>query len=357
MPAEPKPCPLYVVTLDLDSSINLNLFNSTPMSRALDSNVKEALKHADHGKVFLDIVSAVNQRFESFLEIEVLGQSHPLEPGISYLQDENAIAIPKLCLVQAFIVARATLNGGIGIVKPENFQTIRDCTAVTLLLDPEHLTAANLRKKVLENEINTNTEEIQNLLKAEKYFVDSLLTSRLHRHSKSPTLWNHRRWIIDQANRRGLLGDIEQDLKDVVFVSGVRHPRNYYAWCHARLLVDIGTPDRDLLSRLVTAAESWCFSHHDDISGWAFLHFLLAKYPELAPKTVDKTLKLTQSFQWRNESVWCFLRGVATLGRADITQQVVSHAATGLKASQRDDDEPKILGQALWWLQAYGAKE
>ncbi|KAF4119432.1 hypothetical protein GMORB2_4774 [Geosmithia morbida] len=293
------------------------------MSRALDKGIKEALGHGDHEKVFSEVASALAQRHEHLLEIELLGPSHVLPHDAVYLQDGNALALPKLRLVQAFIAARKKLGYGAPSSAPnlaESREVVMQATAVALLMDAENLTAANTRKRTLAAAAAAATPD---MLQREKYFIDSLLTSRLHRHTKSPTLWSHRRWLLGQLGRAGLPVDAASDLRRVVFVSGERHPRNYYAWCHARHLVDVcWDGSADDMDGLVDDTRRWCLAHHDDVSGWMFLlSLLLGKDREEAKgkarAVFDDTIRLAEGFRWRNESVWYFLRNLAASEHVD----------------------------------------
>ncbi|POR32947.1 Protein prenyltransferase alpha subunit repeat-containing protein 1-B [Tolypocladium paradoxum] len=329
------------------------------MSRALDKGVKEALKNGDHEKVFEDISAPLTQASGSPLEIELLGQSHVLEPGTTFLQDGNAVAIPKLRLVQAFIYARQVLLGYLQANEKYSEQEIRKATAIILLMDPEHLTAANTRKRLLTSSL-PGAENVAKILLDEKFFIDGLLTSRLHRHTKSPILWSHRRWLTEQFQHVGIAGDVAEDLRSVVFVAAERHPHNYYAWCHARHLIDSVDSGNENQSRSEVVADSkrWCLSHHDDVSGWMFLLFLLTRWPQEATSTVRETLKLAESFYWRNESVWYFLRNMMLsvhVGRTEKDQyQSVWQA---LRRDTQDNSQGrKVLDEASRWIQTYSAK-
>ncbi|UNI16110.1 hypothetical protein JDV02_002579 [Purpureocillium takamizusanense] len=328
------------------------------MSRALDKGVKVALKNGNHERVFEEISSALIQAHGSLLEIELLGQSHIPDADTTLLQDVNAIAIPKLRLVQAFIVARRILNEHLVHGKEVAEDRILRATATILLMDAEHLTAANTRKRLISNNTSKH-EHVRELLGKEKYFIDSLLTSRLHRHTKSPVLWSHRRWLTAQLGDLAAAGDLAADIRDVVFVSAERHPRNYYAWCHARQLVALSAtarnePQRALLDgpSLVADAKRWCFSHHDDVSGWMFLLFLLRAWTGEAAGVFSETLQLTESFHWRNESVWYFLRNVVATGAVDAgRKQQFEAARTALRAGTRDGSlEQRALDQAASWV-------
>ncbi|OHW92626.1 hypothetical protein CSPAE12_08734 [Colletotrichum incanum] len=131
------------------------------MSRALDKHVIAALKKGDHQKVFDDISRLfVQQEDDRRLEIEILGQGHPLGPDEHLLRDENAVAVPKLRIVQAFLFARQILQehlagDSVGI------ELLLSATSVMLLMDPEHLTATNTRKRLIRDAISADDDSLR----------------------------------------------------------------------------------------------------------------------------------------------------------------------------------------------------
>jgi protein prenyltransferase alpha subunit repeat containing protein 1 len=289
------------------------------MSRSLDKDVLENLKTEDPTKVYQDIARVLTSLPNNgdLLEIELLGKAHPLEAGVNYLQDENAIAIPKLRLTQAFFVAHRLIQQHLSSQpRAPNSDTLA-ATAVALLMDPEHLTAANIRKRFVLSQLE-EAEQAETVLRHEKQFLDSLLAARLHRHTKSPTLWNHRRWLLGCCRTSNCTIDLRGDFSSVIMVAAERHPRNYYAWHHARWLTGSGTfsLDASLLSSIIDDVKDWCFRHHNDISGWTFLSFLLMKIEDTQTQIrkrsaiFSETLRLSESFRWTNESVWVFLRTI-----------------------------------------------
>ncbi|KAG7407888.1 hypothetical protein LZL87_005828 [Fusarium oxysporum] len=324
------------------------------MSRALDRSLKESLKHGDHHPVFLEISSILIEPSNELLEIELLGISHMLDNSSTVLRDENAVAIPKLRLVQAFIVAQKLLKQLRTDNQRASSEDISRSTAVILLMDPEHLTAANTRKRLIRDTLRE--EDLQGSLRLEKHLVDSLLTSRLHRHTKSPTLWNHRRWLMEQYRLHNIEVPVEDDLTRTIMISGERHPRNYYAWCHARYLVNTFIPpssSQEGISRMIIATQKWCFAHHNDISGWQFLMFLLDKQPAETSPVFRETLKLAASFKWRNESAWYFLRLVAARGVTNTDkEEFESLRKTLWETASEDSVEKKTLERAEQWLMA-----
>lgn len=296
------------------------------MSRALDKEVLKSLSQGDPKQVYDDISRLFDSpRGDGLpLEVEILGKMHPLAPDVSFLIDENAVGIPKIRLFQAFSVAYTRFKELDTRAAPQkNGQILSKLlrpTTVLLLVDPEHLTAANARKRAILQDAHSDGY-IRECLGREKWFVDSLLTSRLHRHTKSPVLWSHRRWLLSQFQTHGLQVDVPLEIRTVILVSGERHPKNYYAWHHARWLVDtldgnhVGT---ETLRTMVADVRDWCLKHHDDISGWAFLHYLLrrggAEMGGERSGVFRSILQMAESFRWRNESVWWSIHAMASTG-------------------------------------------
>ncbi|KAL7908095.1 hypothetical protein GGI35DRAFT_53654 [Trichoderma velutinum] len=330
------------------------------MSRALDDDVKRAIKHGDHEQVFTRIADALSQRLPELLEIEMLGRSHMADGQTILLQDGPAIAVPKLRLVQAFLYARRLLQKHVEGLRDETSGDglVLRATAVILLMDPEHLTAANTRKRLLQDTTKSDTD-IESKLHNELYLIDSLLTSRLHRHTKSPTLWSHRQWLMQRFQNHGLMIDATDTMKKVISVAAERHPRNYYAWLHARYLTKAvsETASRGDLPGILDAAKKWAMAHHDDISGWAFLMFFLDRHPEYAGSVVSETTKLAASFHWRNESVWYFFRNIAARSWCDrdCRERVESTRLALLSGVEEKSDGARFLEQASSWIQTYAS--
>lgn len=296
------------------------------MSRALDQDVLSFLSQSDPRSVYDDISGLLCSPPHNgvVLEIEILGKAHPLNPDLSFLLDENAVGIPKARLFQAFSVAYKRLQQGVIHSGPQgrldNSAELLRATAVLLLTDPEHLTAANTRKRIILRDAKDN-KDVKCTLDREKWFVDSLLTSRLHRHTKSPILWSHRRWLLTQFQKHGLHVNVPSEIRTVISVSGERHPKNYYAWDHARWLVrtflDGQADELARLQEMVADVKDWCLKHHNDISGWTFLHFVLrcggAGLASDRSEVFRGILHMAESFKWQNQSVWWFIHAMAAM--------------------------------------------
>ncbi|KZZ94959.1 Protein prenyltransferase [Moelleriella libera RCEF 2490] len=291
------------------------------MSRALDPAVKKALKQGNHQDVFEAVLALFAHRHDGgYLEIEILPSSHTLEPGTYILRDGPFVAVPKLRLVQAFIHARQILNAYLANGHDVDVVAVQRATAALLLMDSEHLTAANTRKRLVAGGLLPDAVRRRaEILQDELYFVNSLLSSRLHRHTKSPVLWNHKRWLLRQA---GVQVDVSHEFREVVLVAAERHPRNYYAWTYARDLVArhqmASSPEDEgptfVQTTIFPLVRTWCRFHHQDISGWSFMLSLVLLLPAaVARDTYEDVLGMTEKLQWRNETVWHFLKNMARL--------------------------------------------
>jgi len=331
------------------------------MSRALDKHVLAALQQQDPSAAYQaisDVLVSSRSPSEGLLEIEILGSTHGLPDGVFVLQDGPAVGVSKLGLVGAFLAARKMLAAHLDGSLTRTDDELSAATAIILLMDPEYLTAANTRKRMIEARLSSH-EDASELLMKEKQFVDSLLTSRLHRHTKSPTLWSHRRWLLCTLASLNMPTDVLADLINVVFVAGERHPRNYYAWCHARFLIrqagENSSPD------VLEAVKTWCFKHHTDISGWSFLYFLLNLGESVDISTssliISQVLALVESLGLTNESVWVFLRTMAASGlTGDKEYGRFLSANQDILGGASDDTDMRVLRAAVDWCETYRVK-
>ncbi|KAK3387655.1 hypothetical protein B0H63DRAFT_162771 [Podospora didyma] len=324
------------------------------MSRALDEDVAASLKSGNPLAAYKSISETLQlSPSAGLLELEILGKTHPLPGGLFAVQDGPAVGVSKSGLVQAFLVARKQLAGHLDKSSPRTDDELFAATAVILLMDPEHLTAANTRKRLLQN-INPGLDNTQPLLTREKHLVDSLLTSRLHRHTKSPTLWNHRRWLLRLFESRGLPVDVLGDITNVVLVAGERHPRNYYAWCHARFLA--GLSPEVSSGEILGVVKEWCWKHHTDISGWTFLYYLLSVCGSLGEaascSTFAEVIELVSSLRLANESIWVFLRTLAASELVGEKERVKFRSAgQDLLETLTTSTDLRVLGSALDWCE------
>lgn len=271
------------------------------------------------------------------LELDILPSSHA--PIIH--SAPQSVALPKSLLASLFLTARTVFFSYIASQKgnsqendklqsqssneiPSSYTAAFDATLILLLWDPNHLTAANFRKRHLLSlraaprptsfNLHLPNDHLLNALDTELTFLSSLFTSPLTKATKSPTLWAQRQWLLQTfepeiATLGSLRERIPQSCSDhlsdnvndniehsaqqqdsrstqktllesemyIVMRAGERHPRNYYAWGYARnLITSTSTSTSTYPQALSTLNQThkWCLLHPRDISAWSFLTFL-----------------------------------------------------------------------------------
>ncbi|PWY63487.1 hypothetical protein BO83DRAFT_157712 [Aspergillus eucalypticola CBS 122712] len=300
-------------------------------------------------------IFSARRKDNNVLEIEIL------PPGLGpLLQDGNSVGITKKYLVQAFVTARRIFfdtssepfyfsdAGGHEDERkaPQNeslLQKRRDdllnASEIILLFDCEHLTACSWRKRRLAalrqragsaDAGYTCREMLTRELDTEMSLLTTYICSPLHRHTKSPTLYNHRLWVLRQmlSDSSGRLIRREDDREivsnqevlkkelSVVLRSGELHPKNYYGFTYVRQLLDIlsgGDEDQGASARLAASiipeVLDWCIAHPSDISGWMFTLRLLdwAGDEKTRTDSIDRVLRFALDVGWEGESIWTFV--------------------------------------------------
>jgi hypothetical protein len=265
------------------------------------------------------VSSYLEAHHKHIVEIEILPPAIKPQDGL-LMEDGLNLGIPKKILVLAFLEAR---NIFLKNCSSKDGQTIAlQATKVILLFESEHLTAANFRKRRLldfkSDTAPTAQLAYRKALKQEFCFLDSILTSPLHRQSKSPTLWHHRLWLLELFRPRAVDTVPEHvraefwrtELKSVC-KSGERHPKNYYAWQYARRLVE-RIDGMNATLEFAQNVKDWCCKHPSDTSGWSCLLFLVPKVAPASEQTtlVRGVLDYMIKLRLENESLWIFIRTV-----------------------------------------------
>jgi protein prenyltransferase alpha subunit repeat containing protein 1 len=291
---------------------------------------------------YTDLIAVLNSTVSMGLyKVELLPDSHPLELGLNVLVDSFTIAIPKKTLKNAFLSARQVFFDNLEHVESfeQNQEAILDASAVLLLMMPEHLAAVNARKRIIMDWEKQSQEKGRKRIIMDLWITDSLFWSPLHKHTKSPTLWSHRKWLIQrlpspkplQMERTcsSLSLRREREVSMIALVAAEMHPRNYYAWGYLRWWIaqypevlenfshcTITQSNMDLtafgLPRLANTIIEWCFKHPSDISGWTFLIWLIT-----GPDTcADGPLRLHGPFATVTRTVLDRTKSLLTMPRA-----------------------------------------
>lgn len=196
-------------------------------------------------------------------------------------------------------------------------------------------------------------ESLKVAIQRELRFLDSLVTSPLKKHSKSPTLWHQRLWLHQNyfphaigngitledtavTATRSHVRDHWEDELAIVMKAGERHPRNYYAWQYARQLFALLQADLDVTTRreqevlveTLGRVKEWCFLHPRDVSGWSFLVWLMErargggswKAKHEARRVVWEVGEWVNKYQWVGASVEWVLEATKELSFGERSQ-------------------------------------
>lgn len=249
-------------------------------------------------ETYLRFIALLSPSPPRIIELDILPSSYPSTIHAT----SSSVALTKSLLASLFFAAHhvffsyiSSKKGGRGANQDlpgpahSSYDNALQATMILLLWDPNHLTAANFRKRwllFLRTPSNSNPSELQlqdspfiSALRAEVCFLSSLLTSPLTKATKSPTLWAQRLWLFTTfqaellvfCSRYGLSfakSNSNHDRKEstqevpiehthpphapqppqenleglfrsemlIIMKAGERHPRNYYAWNYARQL-------------------------------------------------------------------------------------------------------------------------
>lgn len=290
-----------------------------------------------------DLLVALEKAHLSAHRIEILPDFIGL-PGDRQVEiEESNIFIKKATLVKAFLAARYRY------AITENQADKYAATSVLLLLHPQYDTAVNFRKEtILSLSLRNGTSGAAcTLIQRDLCYLETLFRSPLNRHTKSPTLWSHRRWLLQYTYEQLGISPNTNNEVSIVLAAAETHPRNYYAWSYLRWFLNfsalishkniapISTPslsDNDNVNSLqlrstpthdIQTFQQWCLSHPSDTSGWSFFDWLLTTSHTISPKsckapeysnTFQEVLQTAMSLRLRNEAIWGFLRTLSTKG-------------------------------------------
>ena len=332
-------------------------------------------------QVFQELARILSTRHKhsQVLEIEIL----PPEFG-PLLHDGCSVGITKKVLLQAFVAARRVFfdkrygNGNGKQYEEGEEESLLRASEILLLFAPEHLTACNWRKRrlvwTLQKTDTTDAAHRQDILEnldRELTLVTAFQCSPLHRHTKSPTLWQHRFWVLCQIlTIRGqqcqqqtdpeTLHSILRSELSIVLRAGELHPRNYYAFnymrqLHHTLLLDNSGTRNESESKDVSSASlldntvSWCLAHTRDISGWMFALYLLQEAlpdrdrRDVQTHVINMVVRFALDIGWAGESLWTFVDLAVRSTGVDVQLPV---------GGEGNDDKITALSGRSWksWL-------
>lgn len=233
--------------------------------------------------------------------------------------------MPKKELIKAALSAQQGFRSAI------DAESALHMSNVLLLAAYEHNSAVNMRHALIKQGLLSTKQELR--------LLNLLLTSKLKKQSKSPTLWHYRRQLMDKvseddfsANRvtddsaylsrvnsllrtsyysfSGLNSTLSHEF-NVILRSAEVHKHNYYAWGYARWITERELSNglcNDTLRKLLSLTLQWISKHPSDTSGWAFFTYLGLKLDDKDRQVIMKTLDLTKNDYLASEAYYVCLR-------------------------------------------------
>ncbi|KAJ2767858.1 Protein prenyltransferase alpha subunit repeat-containing protein 1 [Coemansia nantahalensis] len=232
--------------------------------------------------------------------------------------EDGCVGIPVESMPAVLRVAWAQLQhcaaalGAGGQLLQEVGPLATRATLCILALNPDHHTAWNWRKRLLQHGYAAPSEELRLL---------SLLAT-YKRGCKSGLLWHHRRWVIANV----VLAQPAPDLSacwsaeaEACAQSCDRYPRNYHCWAYrwwcfaetrarAALALPDGAPALD--DKELAFAQAWVMKHPADYAAAHYFHLLAeavcapAHIQAVAQSELERSRDDLTSLYAGYESVW-----------------------------------------------------
>ncbi|KAG2180717.1 hypothetical protein INT44_003724, partial [Umbelopsis vinacea] len=184
--------------------------------------------------------------------------------------------------------------------KDQNLDGLELSSKVLFMVNPDHYTAANTRKSLVQSNIVDAQKELA--------LVDLMFT--IPKHSKSSIAWHHRKWIQNYLiKEKGQVLDFNRE-RDLCERTATLYPRNYYAWTYRYwLLTQIPISELKEKHEEYQRSRQWVTSHISDHSGIQYLERCL-RFP-VGTLLIEVHLRWLREQIKRypgHESLWCHLR-------------------------------------------------
>lgn len=269
---------------------------------------------------------------------------------------EHTLAIPKPALMRAYAIAI------------KEFYTVcneKKCSDHTMALSgvinlavTEHLTAINVRKRYLAEHLQgylktskSVYKNLKELIESELRWMEILLESRLNKHTKSPMLWAHRKWVLTDLTRKidtdlDLVHEIDFIREEKVVLRAAHlHPMNYYAWSHLRWVQS--TSKSVDWEHHIQRIYDFCKFHVSDISGWSYLLWAVEKSasPSICMEYATKVWELSR-IATDHEALWFAMKVLAWRSG--------DGAIDRIRSVDKEDTDYKWASKSLSWIEQMG---
>ncbi|KAG2178864.1 hypothetical protein INT43_001710 [Umbelopsis isabellina] len=219
-------------------------------------------------------------------------------PFYPFMLVETNLGIPIPVVHHVLAAASAEFMDNKGKLR-EDRSKLELSSRVLFMINPEHSTAANTRKQLIQEEVIDGQSEL--------HLINLMFT--IPRHSKSAIAWHHRKWLREFVERStGSSFDIESERK-ICERTATIYPRNYYSWVYRHNLLKLMASDTAALKTEYNWSRAWVESHISDHTGIQHLERCLIM--------TGLEFDIIEHWSWTadnikrypgHEALWCHLR-------------------------------------------------
>ena len=247
-------------------------------------------------------------------EYEILPGFDQHQKQKPFVLHKQSLGLYKWCIKPLFTYAYDKLRLGQQIAAGKHSDA-KFVTCVLLMIQPDHMTSWNVRKRLIQDTVYSCEEELT--------FINLIL----QKHPKSGEAFIHRRWLLQRMlpERRSPLDTMTLAGREceICQLAADRYASNYYAWSHRLWVVDTFNlmDSKIFLDEEFERAEKFVQTHISDHSGF---HYKLALL-QMRLKLTD-TLKFSSLFESEmnnvedlllfyqdHESLYAYYRGLVCL--------------------------------------------
>ncbi|KAJ2958029.1 hypothetical protein NQZ79_g6374 [Umbelopsis isabellina] len=259
-------------------------------------------------------------------------------PFYPFILVETNLGIPMPVVHHILAAASADFMNNKGKIKVDTSK-LELSSRVLFMINPEHSTAANTRKQLLQENVIDAQSEL--------HLINLMFT--IPRHSKSAIAWHHRKWLREFVERNtGSTFDIESERK-ICERTATIYPRNYYSWVYRHNILKLMANDTAVLNTEYNWSRAWVESHISDHTGIQHLERCLIM-PQLEFDIIEHWSWTADNIKRYpgHEALWCHLRFCSHFAASReklLTESIVTFIQERLEECDRTTGEDDILLQ------------
>lgn len=211
------------------------------------------------------------KRDANILEFDIIESVDSICNKSPVIYVDHNLALEKWCIPHLYDYANKKIVAFKNNSQRSDLYMIHQLTRIMLFINPDLTTAWNLRRVVINNNVQTHLDDLK------------LTELVLLRKPKCASLFNYREWLLNslfQINKTISFQLVDHELV-VTLNAASRYARNYYAWSHRAWIFTFyltNTNNSQYINKKIIEdlqiTESWIESHVSDYSCFQHRQFL-----------------------------------------------------------------------------------